>query len=898
MAEAGRCAHCGEPLPATPLTARIDGREQAVCCRGCAAAAQFIRDAGLDDYYRLRSAPGARARDDDLSLWDRDDLLAEHAVALPQGREICVVSDDMHCAACAWLIDRALSREHGVAEVQANAITGRIRLRWNPSVQPLSQLLGRLATLGYRVHLAPDPARERQRQQERRSLIARLGVAALGSMQAMMLAEALYLDLDRSMDLATRDFFRWVTLLVSTPVVFYAGWPFLRGMLRELQLRRLGMDTLVASSVLLAWAASVIETVRGGPDVWYDAAVMFVFFLLAARALERLARQQANAVVERLARAQPRLATRLHADGRREAVPLAALAVGDVVEVAAGDALPADGVLLEPGDFDESLLSGESRPQPRAAGDEALAGSQCLGRPVKLQVQRIGADTRLSHLVRTVEAAQESRPPLARWADALAHRTVVGLLLAALATLLIWWQIDPARAFPIMLSVLVVSCPCALSLAVPTALAAAHAALAKLGVLCLRGEAFERLAGITTVLLDKTGTLTLGRPVLTDATAMDDGDIAALRAEAAALEQASGHPLAQAFAAFRRVESTVSTVQVHPGLGVEGFVDGQRRRIGRADFAAGREDDGALWLGDDNGRALARFVCADPLRPEAVEAITELRALGIRVGIASGDSHAAVADIAARCGIDEAAARLSPEAKLARVRALQADGARVAMVGDGINDAPVLAGADVAIAMADGAALAHRAADLVLTGGNLRRLPQAIRLARRARAIVRQNLAWALLYNLIALPFAMAGLVAPWLAALGMTASSLLVTLNALRVQRLPADVLGPGRAELAPLAGVDRAAMEPSTLGSTGNRATPHAVAAPHRAEPAPLPEPMPGDEPSKFGSTSNDATQHAVAANHRAELAPLASTVPDTGTTSGRPTAADASTPLARAV
>jgi len=352
------------------------------------------------------------------------------------------------------------------------------------------------------------------------------------------------------------------------------------------------------------------------------------------------------------------------------------------------------------------------------------------------------------------------------------------------------------------------------------------------------------------VLLDKTGTLTLGRPVLTDATAMDGDDITALRAEAAALEQASGHPLAQAFAGFRRPDSTVSAVRVHPGLGVEGLVNGALRRIGRADFAAGREDDGALWLGDGNGRALARFVCADPLRPEAVDAVAELRALGIHVGIASGDAHAAVAEVAARCGIDDAAARLSPEDKLARLRALQQRGARVAMVGDGINDAPVLAGADVAIAMADGAALAHRAADLVLTGGNLRRLPQAIRLARHARGIVRQNLGWALVYNLLALPFAMAGLVAPWLAALGMTASSLLVTLNALRVQRLPTDA-------------------------STADRAA-----------------------PGRLGDSGSDGTQHSVGAHLDAMSAALLAKAPLTVHPASPPATADGRTPLARAV
>ena len=806
MAEAGaRCYHCSEPLPTLVEHAELDGAQRAFCCQGCAAAAAFIRDAGLGDYYRLRSAPAGRSRQESLALWDREDILAGHCRQVreqPALREITVVSDDMRCAACAWLIDRALQREAGVEQINVNAVTGRIRLRWDPRRTLLSRLLERLAELGYRVHLAPDPARETARRNAQRTLMIRLGVAALGAMQAMMLAEALYLDFDRSMDLATRDFFRWVTLLVSTPVVFYSGWPFIAGMFREARAKRAGMDSLIASSVLLAWLASAIETLRGGPDVWFDAAVMFVFFLLAARALEQFARQRAHAVVERMARARPGSALRLRDGAEPEWIPLAALQAGDRLQVAAGEALPADGVLLDDGDFDEALVSGESRPVLRQCGEEVLAGSQCLGRPVRIQVTRTGEDTRLSQLVRSIEAAQEHRPPLAQWADRLAHHFVLALFLAAATTALIWLQLAPDRAFAITLAVLVVSCPCALSLAVPAGIAAAQTGLSRLGVLSLRGEALERLAKVDCVVFDKTGTLTQGQPVLQRTTACSTLTAADCRAIAAALELSSSHPLARAFEPSARPGLVADALRSHPGKGIEGRVDGQHYRLGRRDFACpaqtAGEGDPALWLADHEGTALARFEVRDPLRADAAQAVALLQAKGIRVEILSGDAAEAAAEIAAASGIAHVRSRQSPEDKLAAVRDLQAQGLRVAMVGDGINDAPVLAGADVSLAMADGAAIAHRAADLVLMQASLTRLPEAIDLARRSRRVLRQNLAWALAYNLIALPFAMAGWVAPWLAALGMTASSLAVTANALRLQRTRRPAQASRTAEIA----------------------------------------------------------------------------------------------------
>ncbi len=797
------CFHCGEPLPVQPVIDTVSGAERPFCCTGCAAAARWIGEASLDDYYRLRQGDAARVGSEtlDYASWDRDDLLSEHSVAVDGGREITLLTDGMRCAACAWLIDRALTREPGVSEVAANAVTGRIRIVWDSARTPLSTLLSRLAALGYRPSLATGEVRERERRRERNRWLLRLGVAGLGAMQAMMYAEALYLDTAGEMSLATRDFFRWITFLVSTPVVFYAGWPFLEGMWRELRGRRLGMDTLIAGSTLLAYFASLFETLRGGAHVWFDAAVMFVFLLLTARMLEQRARGIASAQVDALARARPAVAARERDDGSVEQIPLSALAVGDIVRVAVGEGVPADGEVLGEADaadtaFDESLLTGESEPVAKTPGAMAFAGSVCRERPARLRVARTGADTRLSQLTRLVERAQEQRPPIARAADRIAGWFVTVLILAA-ALVYAWWRMhDPARAFEVALAVLVVSCPCALSLAVPAALAAAHGGLAKLGVLALRGEALDTLARADRIVFDKTGTLSDRRPRLAEVESFDGMTGDAALAIAAALERDSGHPLAAAFAdAGIAAPPAVTDLRSEPGHGVAGTVDGRAWRLGRAAWAAGRDDDDAVWLGD-GARGFARFVLRETPRADAAAALAALRAQGLRVALCSGDAEAPVARMAATVGIaaDDVRARQTPEDKLAYVRTRQAAGEIVAMVGDGINDAPVLAGADVSLALADGAALAQRAADFVVTGGALRRIPQAIALARRSRRIVRQNLAWALGYNLLALPLAATGQVTPWIAAIGMALSSLLVTLNALRLNLASADLtdIGP----------------------------------------------------------------------------------------------------------
>jgi Cu2+-exporting ATPase len=785
------CFHCGEPVPAEGgARAAIGGVERAFCCGGCEAAAAWIEGAGLGGYYRARTAPALipqPAAAAEFAQWDEPAFAGLHCSERNGRRATTLVVEGVRCAACAWLIERALSGEPGVASVSVNAATSRLALEWDPKLARLSGLVALLARLGYRVHC---PARDDARAAagERRSSLKRLAIAGLGAMQAMMLSEALYFGAGE-LDLATRDFFRWVTFLVATPVIFYAGWPFLAGAVRQLQARAPGMDLLVAVSVLLAWAASVVETLRGGEAVYYDAAVMFIFFLLAARHIETEARRRATAALDVLARAQPEVALRLGAGGREETVAVASLAPGDRLRVRAGSAVPVDGVLLEaPAELDESFITGESRAVGHAPGELLLAGSIALGSPLELRAGRAAGESTIARLAALAARAQAARPRAARIADRVAGWFVVAMLLAAALVGLAWWWIEPARALPVTLAVLAATCPCALALAVPAAIAAAQSAFARRGALVLDPDAVESLARVDTIVLDKTGTLTTGRPQLAALATFGLPKDEALAA-AAALERGMHHPLAAVFRPFDDGRPA-SDVRVVAGAGIEGRIGGRRLRIGTPAFAAGSaRDDEGIWLGD-GARALARFDCADTLRPDAAATLAALREAGLAVEILSGDSPARVAALAAELGVRDWRARATPAGKLARIEALRAAGGRVAMVGDGVNDAAVLAGADVAVALAEGAALAQASAAVVLAGADLGRLPALVATARRARRVMRQNLGWAIAYNGLALPAAALGFVAPWLAALGMAASSLVVTLNALRLARAaPAGV-------------------------------------------------------------------------------------------------------------
>jgi Cu2+-exporting ATPase len=826
--EAGSdCFHCG--LPVTDpgrYTAVVGGLRRELCCAGCQAVTETICGAGLEAFYRNRETLAVAAADEEaqaatpeaLALYDRPEVQASFVETRPDGsREATLLLEGIRCAACIWLNEQHLSRQPGVLAAHINYATRRARVRWDPAVTRLSTLLEAVQAIGYRAWPNDDALEERLERAERRTALWRLFVAAFGMMQVMMYAYPAYIADEGEMTADIAGLMRWASLLLTVPVVLYSAAPFFRGAFRDLRLGRVGMDVPVALGIGAAFAGSVWATFTGEGDVYFDSVAMFVFFLLCGRFLESVARRRAGEALRYLARAIPVKANRLR-DGASvaepEVVPAAALRPGDRVLVRPGEAFPADGT-LERGRtrVDESLLTGEARPVAREIGAELTGGSVNVSDPVVVRVTRVGTDTRLASIVRLVERAQTSRPPLVQAADRVASWFVVAVLLIAAATAVAWMWIEPARALPVAVAVLVVTCPCALSLAMPAALAVAAGAFARRGLVVTRSGAIEALARATHVVFDKTGTLTEGALRLVEVRTLRDVSEARCRALAGALEMGSAHPIARALRTDGS-EPGVTNVRHFVGAGMEGECGGQRLRIGHRTFALGRDaasgqgggepkEDPArteVWLADERG-PIAVFYLGDRVREEAREVVERLRRSGKVVLLASGDGPGPVAEVARRVGITEHHAALTPEGKRDLILRLQAQGHRVAMVGDGVNDAPVLAQAHVAVAMGGGAALAQTAADAVITSGRLHALADGLVLAARTLRVVRQNLLWAFLYNVATVPLAAFGFITPWLAGIGMSASSLLVVANALRLRVAPPRPMPSGEAMAVPAA-------------------------------------------------------------------------------------------------
>jgi len=790
-APAASCWHCGDRLPIDPPQAVVAGVAHPVCCQGCRAAAEWIAELGLADYYRLRSAKPPRAPEPaaaqrSAAAWQRPEL-ARHAVRTTGAgeAEALLLVDGIRCAACVWLIERALGSVEGVHSVQVNASAQRARVVWDPGRTTLAAILHALARAGYGALPLDAAALDDARRREVRAAQKRLAVAGFGTMQAMMYASALYLGAVEAMDAATRDLMRWFGLLVATPVVFYSARPFFAGAWRSLRARTLGMDVPVAIAIALIYAASFVQALRGGGEVYFDSVSMFVFLLLGGRYLEMRARHRAGDLADAMARLAPAFADRYRADGTLERVGAHELAPGDRVHVAQGMRLPADGVLESAAcRVDEALLSGESTPLAKRRGDALTGGSMVVEGPAILRVRQVGADTALAGIAALVARAQSERPRLARAGERAAAGFVARTLTLAALCAAIWSVFDPARAFDATLAVLVVSCPCAFALAVPAAITRALAVLAAQGIFVVRTDAIENLALASHAVFDKTGTLTDAHLELAGVDADDRDEALAL---AAAIARGSRHPVAQALvhAASGLPLRSADSVRTVEGGGLEADIGGHTYRLGSPAFALGdaAADDGAVILAGEGG-AIAAFRLDERLRPGAREAVAAFAAGGVAIEIASGDAAPKVDAVAARLGIARWHARQSPAAKLERLRALRAGGARVLAVGDGINDAPVLAGADAAVALASGAELAQAAGDVILDGANLGALPTARAIARETLAVLQQNQRWALAYNLSAVPLAALGFVPPWLAAIGMSASSLVVVLNALRIGR------------------------------------------------------------------------------------------------------------------
>jgi P-type Cu2+ transporter len=788
------CFHCALPVPRDcNLTVEIEGTHQPVCCPGCKAVAELIRDTGMSRYYDLREAPdpGVGRPPEEAAEWrvfDSADMLGAFTEEHDEVREATIYVGGMYCSACSWLIETTLGRQPGVTSAEVNPITHRLRLGFPAEGALFSSYLATLANLGYQPQPMSPEGAARPEVTEQRTALKRLLVASLGMMQVMMFAVGLYAMDFQGIDADMQHFLRLVSFFVTTPVVFYAAKPFFTSAWRGVLARRPGMDLPVSIAVGSAYAASIYATFTHGPAVWFDSVTMFVFFLTLGRFLEMRARHRSIDRGVALSSLLPNTTVRID-DGVQTTVPVSQLAAGNTVLIRAGESIPADGLLASGSTtVDEALLTGEARPQVKGIGDELSAGSINLDNMIEMTVTTTGGDTTLGTISRLSERARYARPAFVTLADRIASYIVVALLLVAACVAVFWYFVDAERAFVITLSVLVVTCPCALALATPAAFAAAGSRMSQLRLLVTNGNAIESLSRVTLAMFDKTGTLTKGKPRITAVFVTDNAWTEKdCRLIAAALESVSTHPLASAFAMPGELPP-VSSQAIEVGQGISGVVDGRQWRLGNAAFVGGgivAEDNSAthVFLGVE-GNAVAWFEIEDELRLEARKTLESLRDLGIRPALVSGDNQTAVETVAANLSIADVHFECTPEDKLAVIEAAQQRGERVVMIGDGINDAPVLAGADTSVAPAHGALLAQTSADIIMLGESLAPLTTAVEMSRKTMRIVRQNLAWAIVYNALALPLAAAGFVPPWLAAIGMSVSSLVVVLNALRLNR------------------------------------------------------------------------------------------------------------------
>ncbi len=800
------CEHCLAPFGrAGELREEIGGLLRRFCCAGCRDVFRLLHEERLETFYERRPGwtPGPPARA------DLDPVRFARTVRETGGvAEADLTVSGLRCASCVWLIERRLSRKDGILSVRVNLATHRATIRWDPARVPAERVPRWIEELGYAPLPVDAGGPEEEQDRERRDLLVRFGTAAFLSSQLLLYSVALYAGYFQGIDPGLRTLFQGVALALATPVIFYAGFPFLRGAVAGLRAGAPGMDVLVFLGSFSAYAYSAAMIPRGG-EVYFDSAAMIVTFLLLGRYLEASARRSAASAISTLIRLAPPLARRIppsagEVDPPAVAVPTESLAAGDRVEILPGERIPADGtVAWGETETDESMLTGEPAPVPKRPGSKVLAGTRNGSGTIRVTVAGTGRETVLARIVAAVGEAQARKAPVQRVADRVTAAFVPAILLIAVLTFgfRVHSGEDAGRSLLIAVSVLVVACPCALGLATPLAVVLASGRAQRAGILLRGGDVVERAARVDRVFLDKTGTVTLGRPRLVTVAGISGPADGALRI-AASLETLSEHPLAGAIRdevpPDRRFP--VASFRARPGNGVEGEVGGKRYLLGRRDWIESRgiRPEGAardaqarcegpgrtlVWLADET-ECVALFALEDRTRDEASTAVRELSAQGLPVTMLTGDGAGAASRAAAEAGIGSFAAGIAPEGKVARIREARERGAVVLMAGDGINDAPALAAADVGVAMGGGTDAAIHSAGAVLLSGNLRLLPGLVALCRRTLRIVRQNLFWAFSYNAVAVPLAVAGLLHPIASAALMAGSSLVVAGNSLRLSR------------------------------------------------------------------------------------------------------------------
>ncbi len=809
------CYHCGLPAEAG-ISAEVAGGPRQFCCHGCRAVCEAIHAAGLQGFYRRtpegRPLGPPPVPPKDLQLYDLEEVQRDLVTAAGDEREINLLVEGIHCAACVWLIEQGLAGVDGVREARVNLTGRRLRVKWDSSRVRLSTLLGRLANLGYAAVPFDPQAAEGSLQRENRRLLYRMAFAAFAAMNLMWISIALYAGADEG---EFRTLFHWIGFVIATPTLAYSGWPFYAGAWRGLRQLRLGMDLPIAIGASITYLYSLSVTVSGTGHVYWDTVVNFLFVILVGRYLEAISKRQAVSATQRLLDLQPRVATLLH-DGNEAIVPIRAVRPGDVMLVRPGETIPADGAVVRGrSSVDESMLTGESIPVARSTGDAVSAGTLNGTGSLEVRVSAVLRDSALGHIVELVESAQASKAPIQCTADRIVPWFVAVTLALAAITFAFWLRHDAETALMAATSVLIITCPCAFGLATPMAMAVASGTGARNGILVKNGAVFEALASIDHFVFDKTGTVTEGRPRVTalqDATgtwplATPAGWGEQRRhwlALAAALERLSEHPAARAVVACAEDAEipykalTVEDFAAEPGLGVSGTVDGHRLVIGTADWlmrngipirpavaGAGADDVtmGAAVHCAVDAVAVLHMRLQDRPRADAAETIRALRADGIHVTLLTGDRRAVAEAIAADVGADQVIAEVLPGDKDAVIGRLRDAGHRVAMVGDGINDAPALVRADVGIAVGSGTDVSIASADIVLMSSELARVRDAGSLARRTLKVIRQNIGLSIAYNVVMVPLAMSALITPLVAAISMPLSSLAVIGNSARIR-------------------------------------------------------------------------------------------------------------------
>lgn len=793
-----RCFHCEEPVPnGLDLTVTINEEVQPMCCIGCQAVAQTIVDNGLVDYYKFRTEPANKGEalvPEQLSkhkLLDDEALQNEFIHQDGDTKESILTVDNISCAACAWLIEMKISQLRGVKQINVNATTQRATVKWFDEEIKLSEILSAIDAIGYHALPFKASTAEELNQKQSKSFIKRLGVSGILMMQVMMIAIGLYFGAFSDMSEHNLTYLRWASMILSLPIITYGAFPFYIGAINAIRMRRLSMDVPVSIAISLAYIASVWATVTRQGEVYFESVSMFTFLLLIGKFLEFRARNRAAQVSANLLKLMPLSATVLR-DGKPTLIAAKKLEVKDHVVIKPGETIPADGLIIHgKSQINEAMLSGEQKPVSKGQGDKVFAGTINGDGNITISVTSLMSDSFLSQLIRLSEAAQSHKPQLAKFSDSIAQYFVALILVMASITAMYWSQHMPEEAFWITLSVLVATCPCALSLATPTALTCATTKLNRAGIMIKSAHVMEAMPQIDLYGFDKTGTLTTGDFTIKQVALYDspftENELLPIIASA---ETYSEHPIAKAFHTYFDSNIDVSNVEIVAGCGVTAQYQNQSFKIGKASWILPQLDEhealdnnaqNASCLVTVDGKLISAIFLQDTIRDDAEPLLNLLKVNQCKTMLLSGDNQAGCQQVIDALPIDDAFSQLSAKDKMAIIKENQ-NHSKVAMVGDGINDTPVFSAAHLSIAMGSGADIAKNGADVILLNNKLNSIATLLDVAKRTKQIIRQNYMWAFGYNAIVLPLAMSGHITPYLAVIGMSASSILVVTNSLRL--------------------------------------------------------------------------------------------------------------------